>query len=469
MDGKSVMKHVFGGMSFEGMAGPGTLARTRTHALLPARTHIYTHACLVAFAQDGDNLHPWVAVNPQQCTTELDGSCLKPGIFFDLSQDMALLSGDNDSRADALVPIVWAGGQRVPPPDYAPNDCRPGYFYTKTAANNKAFSCEACRAGTFVNTASALKCEDCPIGEITKPTGGASSCTACGPGMFHPDVSKNVCLKCDILGFYWQDKPGKTMCTKCPLHTQLRYNAEAQSISDCVCSNGHFLHEESLLSHGCEDCTVSLPGTSPGTSAARCLGSELDGRLLAPVATAGFYMLRMRVSAHETRYLAHKCLPAARCLAVSVHPPSQTNVTAIVVGEDLPMKELHSSALTKCKMNFRGFLCSECYEGMMRWLGSAADCHECPGFLIKNLWLGKLVSVVLIAVVLFCWIPLLRYVNQRLPTLYSVQPLAPFILCGPPSFGVCIPECATLPMLRDVPPLTQHWVCRYFHFYRYLL
>ena len=96
----------------------------------------------------------------------------------------------------------------------------------------------------------------------------------------------------------------------------------------------------------------------------------------------------------------------------------------MVVGEDLQIKELHSNSLSKCKLNFRGFLCSECYEGMMRWLSSAADCHECPGFLIQNLWFGQLVSIILIAVVLFCWIPVLRYVYARHPSLYSVWLLA---------------------------------------------
>ena len=92
VDGRSVMKHVFGGMNFEGMAGPGTLARTCTHALLHTRMRVYnTHARLVAFAGDGDNLHPWIAVNLQNCSAELDGSCVKPSMLFVLSEDAMLL------------------------------------------------------------------------------------------------------------------------------------------------------------------------------------------------------------------------------------------------------------------------------------------------------------------------------------------------------------------------------------------
>ena len=106
-----------------------------------------------------------------------------------------------------------------------------------------------------------------------------------------------------------------------------------------------------------------------------CAGAQCgkaDAHLLAPIAKANHYVLRVSVGG-ETRYGFYKC-KSDRCRAVS-SSPSHLDTPALPISS---LRELtdEENALSTCEANSRGFLCAQCAEGTHRLLPSRG-CYKC--------------------------------------------------------------------------------------------
>ena len=83
-------------------------------------------------------------------------------------------------------------------------------------------------------------CIPCPPGTHgSKDELGRAECRPCDPGKFQPDEGQSGCLNCDILGDFYQDLAGQTLCQPCPKNTQRYTNVlSAANKAACQCTAG---------------------------------------------------------------------------------------------------------------------------------------------------------------------------------------------------------------------------------------
>jgi hypothetical protein len=83
-------------------------------------------------------------------------------------------------------------------------------------------------------------CIPCPPGTHgSKDELGRAECRPCDPGKFQPYEGQSGCLNCDILGDFYQDLAGQTLCQPCPKNAQ-RYTGvlSAANKAACQCKAG---------------------------------------------------------------------------------------------------------------------------------------------------------------------------------------------------------------------------------------
>ena len=118
----NTLAHIKGELQFHGMAGP------------------------IHFDQNGDNLHNWVAYS-------IINTTLVPTILFRIKHEDMVLPGDHQAP-EWLKLLTWPGGSVDVPRDYAPNNCKPGEYYTRSRGR---WRCELCEPGTFSGIDQATK------------------------------------------------------------------------------------------------------------------------------------------------------------------------------------------------------------------------------------------------------------------------------------------------------------------------
>lgn len=150
--------------------------------------------------------------------------------------------------------------------------CEAGTYAAALGANR----CTPCPAGTFGNISGLDACFPCALNPGRISTGGATSCTTCGPGTI-PASNQGGCVPCPV-GKYCSGNssmadcpPGSYMttgnitslagCQKCPANFFC-----GTAITKDACPTGTFSNEGSMDKHDCQclpqyDCTYSTVTT----------------------------------------------------------------------------------------------------------------------------------------------------------------------------------------------------------------
>ena len=240
------------------------------------------------------------------------------------------------------------------------------------------------------------------------------SCAKCSRGMYSSRHGSRSCLKCNAQPGEYQPQEGQRGCLACGQEGhEGSYSTIEPGMSEqssCLCSTNYFTHSSEHIH--CKSCL----------SGARCSGFDRQtGQLLAPVSKRGFYGLRMLVStdagAPQSRYAFHKCKPGG-CLDVQESLAAENETSHVYSFSDLGTHD--QTPLSQCADSLTGFLCHACKPGTFRWLPSSSTCHAC--FLQDAPSLGKFVSVTVLLLVLFAWVPVVRRIKLAIPSLYSLLP-----------------------------------------------
>ena len=336
---------------------------------------------LVALDRNGDRIASFEVMN---YVLEVDGvmGSVPVGLF-----DIA----EQQYRAYERV-VVWPGNTTKVPASYVP--------FLECGSGEKLINISLCA--------------DCPPGLYQDLRRHCfTSCKSCAPGMYSPVGGSRRCLKCKVQPGEYQPQPGQVSCLQCGSSVEGTlpdaYSTKDEGESEfesCRCSPDYFTHSSRAI-----ECVKCLDG-------ATCHGfNRSDGQSLAPVATMNFYGLRMMVEG-QARYAFHRCKP--RCCKV----PHIANVNVandsvhVVAFLELARAQ---NPLSECEPGYEGFMCHKCTADHYR-LTSSSQCDLCPLQSGGTLWLGKILSVLMLLFVLFAWVPFIHRAKIYVPSLYILLP-----------------------------------------------
>ena len=110
----------------------------------------------------------------------------------------------------------------------SPQQCSRGEFANETGSS----SCLPCASGTFAAEQGSTRCTVCPTG-FFGASPGLEACTKCPKGQYMSSYGAVECISC-----------GKGMVT---------LESGAQSVSECLCAEGFFMCNNSLLCQSCPE------------------------------------------------------------------------------------------------------------------------------------------------------------------------------------------------------------------------